>query len=186
VGIDYNRMFSEAKAELAKLQVIKQNLESELADVDSKIGAMTKTYNAIAPIVGQHPLPTIKDALIHAGIEALKAAGISIAVRSVVDSSPQEFFTAAMIRDRLAEKGWNWGEYVNPLATVHTVLVRLAESGAIKETMKDGKKAFHSSKRIEPLAAPIPTLRGLAPVPDLDAIGPPQSVQGLEQSKRKR
>jgi len=187
-------MFQDAKKELEALQTAKANLESQLDGLNSKIDAMTKTYNAIAPLVGQQPIPTFKDFSINAGIEVLRAAGISVAVHSVIESSPQEIFTAASVRDRLAQQGWNWGDYVNPLATVHTVLVRLAESGAIKETTKDGRRAFHSTNRLEPLARPLPRVRGLGigqiddlkPVPGQDAIRPLQSVQGLEQTRRKK
>jgi len=149
-------MFSQAKAELEKLQAAKHNLESQISDVNAQLDAMTKTYNAIAPLVNEQPIPTIADVAVSAGIEVLKAAGISVAVRSLLDMNVSEDFTAALVRDRLGEKGWDWEKYVNPLSTVHTVLVRLVESGAAKESAtKDGKKCFYSSRRISAKPEPI-------------------------------
>jgi hypothetical protein len=154
--IDYQRMFGQAAAELEKLQAAKHNLENQLSEVNAQIDAMTKTYNAIAPLVGEQVIPTIADIAVSAGIEVLKAAGISVAVRSLLDMHVSEDFTAAMVRDRLATKGWDWEKYVNPLSTVHTVLVRLAESGAAMEaTTKDGKKCFYSARRTSPKPEPI-------------------------------
>jgi hypothetical protein len=170
MSVDYNKMFQDAKAELESLQRIKANHESQLEEVNAKIDAMARTYNAIAPLVGEQPIPTLTDLIVNTRIELLKAAGISVAARSVIDSSPQEIFTPSMVRDQLAQKGWDWSGYANPLATVHTVLVRLAESKAIKDTTKDGRRAFHSVKRIEPIAPIRLTARGLG----IPAIGLPQ------------
>jgi hypothetical protein len=55
--------------------------------VNTKIEAMTKTYNAIAPLVGEPPIPSVADASSVPDIEALKAAGISVAVTFVLDSA---------------------------------------------------------------------------------------------------
>ena len=154
---DYKQMFDVAEAELQSLQVEKENLELKLADVKAKIEAMATTYNALAPLVGAQLLITPQNAADAARIEALKAAGISLAIRSILDKQLQQDFTAAMMRDRLAFEGWDWGPYANPLSTIHTTLMRLAESGAAKETTtKEGKKAFYSAKRVAVSKAPPP------------------------------
>ncbi len=141
-------MLAETKAQLDLLQKSKAQIESQLSSVRSQIDALTKTYNAIAPLVGVSPIPNLTAMILDAGLEALKAVGISAAVRSVLDSSPDENFTAATVRDRLATRGWVWGEYANPLATVHATLVRLAKSGFAKEDVTgEGKKCFSSAKR---------------------------------------
>jgi hypothetical protein len=152
MGLDYQKMFADAKGELEQLQAAKGNLEAKLAQVSTRVDAMTKAYNAIAPLVGEQPIPTLKDALITTGIEVLKAAGITVAVRWVLDSAPTEDFTASSVRDRLGTQGWDWGDsYANALPTIHTTLVRLVESGAAKETTtSEGKKAFYSAKRVLP------------------------------------
>jgi hypothetical protein len=147
-GLDYGKMFSDAQGELQQLQAAKTNLEEKLDEVVKKITAMTKTYNAIAPLVGKYCIPELSDPIVPPGIEALKAAGISVAVKAVLDQFPNENFTAATVRDRLGNKGWEWSNYSNPLSTVHTTLVRLVAGGVAKEGRdKDLKKFFYSATR---------------------------------------
>ena len=162
--LDYQRMLADTKTELQSLQTAKANLETQLTSVNARIDAMTKTYNAIAPLLGEQPIPGIMDTLINAGLEVLMTAGISVAVRSVLDAAPHESFTAAIMRDRLAAQGWDWGKYTNPLSTVHTVLVRLVESKAAKEgTTPEGTKCFYSAKVAvqPPLALKLTTAHSL-------------------------
>jgi hypothetical protein len=148
-GLDYKRMFTEAKTELESLHVQRANLDESLATVLAEIDVATKIYNTVAPIVGEPTIPSVKDTLLPAlSTEALKTAGISVAVRSILDYSPKDNFTAATVRDALASKGWDWDKYKNPLATVHTVLVRLVEQSKVKEaTTPEGKKCFYSANR---------------------------------------
>ncbi len=151
MALDYKELFAQVKAELQGIHKVEANLENALAVTASQREAMEKTYNAIAPLVGEEPLPTLKSFPNNADIEVLQAAGISVAVRALLDASPGEDFTAASVRDRLAEKGWVWENYKNPQATVYTTLVRLSagSTAAVRETTVDGKKAFYSTKRVE-------------------------------------
>jgi hypothetical protein len=161
-GLDYNKMFSEAQAELQHLQAAKTNLEEKLDEVVKKINAMTRTYNAIAPLVGKYCIPEISDRIVPPGIEALKAAGISVAVKAVLEQFPNENFTAATLRDRLGDKGWDWSIYSNPLSTVHTTLVRLVTAGVAKDGRdKDMKKFFYSATRqpVQPVSKVLPPPR---------------------------
>jgi len=151
-------MFADARAELQLRQAQKANVEALLGEINAKIEAMTKTYNAIAPLVDEQPISSVADAVLFPDIEALKAAGISVAAKFILDSAATENFTPAEVRDRLAKQGWDWGKYTNPLATVHTVLVRLAESKAVKEDRTpEGRKCFYSANRISRLAVPVLT-----------------------------
>lgn len=162
--LDYENMFAEARAELEKLHAQKAEQEAMLSDTSAKIDAMTKTYNAIAPIVGQQGLPDLLDSVLELSMDALKAAGISVAVRATLDKFSQEDFTAASLRDRLASLGWDWEKYKNALPTIHTTLVRLVDSGAaLPATTPDGKKAFYSSRRVAKKATPVG--HGLPPLP---------------------
>ena len=149
--IDYKQIFSAVKAELEGLQERKIVIETDLGDLNARVDAMTKTYNALAPLIGETPLPDPNDWLPEPGlnIETLKAAGITAAVRAVIEAVPCEHgvvkgMTAGMVRDRLQEIGWDWDRYTNPLATVNTVLKRLSDSGAIDldPKPKDGARTF--------------------------------------------
>ena len=158
--VDYKRMLEQAKGDLISLQAVKANLENKLNDVNAKIDAMTKTHNAIAPIVGEDPIPGSIESLVNTSVESIMSAGISAAVKSVLDIDPSESYTAAEMRDLLAGQGWKWEKYVNPHGTVYTTLIRLVQSKVAKAgdprpgTSGDGAKTFYSAKRDN--RAPIP------------------------------
>jgi hypothetical protein len=150
--LDYLRIFAEVKIELQSLQDKKVVLETELGDLNARVDAMTKTYNAIAPLVGEPTIPQEDDPFGQFGgmdPSTLRAAGITVAVRTVIESipriSPHKPMTAAMVRDQLQQMGWDWDKYTNPLATVHTVLKRLSDSGVIEvdARTKEGPMTFH-------------------------------------------
>jgi hypothetical protein len=197
--LDYKQMFGAAKDELKRLQEVKANIEEDLDLVNEKIDAMSKTYNAIAPLVGERPIPTVQDRYIPPDIDALKAAGISVAVRYVLDRSPDDDFTAATVRDFLRDNGWDWSNYKNPLSTVHTVLMRLVQSEVAKRGVKDGKRVFYSSNRQEPTSESGGSYQTLGnfsvdvtkafPLGGLGGLGQPVSLVdlmkfGTEQKKK--
>ncbi len=185
--LDYKQMFADARAELQHLQASKANVEELLGKINAKIEAMTKTYNAIAPLLDEQPIPSVADAVVFPDIEALKAAGISVAVKSVLDSATTENFTPAEVRDRLAKQGWDWGRYANPLATVHTVLVRLAESKAVKEDRTpEGRKCFYSANRIIPLAVPVLTVPGTETASKIAVFSQAKSIPPQDGVGRKK
>jgi len=150
---DYERLFNEVSAELEILKDRKAGLQAELVDLDAKMDAMTKSYNAIAPLVGKTPIPDPEERRWRDGIDidTLKAGGITTAVRYVIDATANtngKGMTATNVRDKLASLGWDWERYAKPLATVHKVLTRLAASGAIKEVADGGTKSFVSCTEI--------------------------------------
>jgi hypothetical protein len=153
--MDYRETFEKIGTELQIVQAEEANLETALQSVKARREALVKSYNAFAPLVGEQPIPGLMDKVIEIGSEVLKTLGISAAVRLALDENPGKDFTAANMRDHLAvTKSWDWTQYANPLATVHTVMTRLAESGIAKEGTKEGTKCFYSAKRKPKSAAP--------------------------------
>jgi hypothetical protein len=180
---NYKEMFEAAKDELKRLHEQRANVEAHLEQLNSKVEAMSKTYNAIAPLVGERSIPTVTDRFIPADIDALRVAGISVAVRYVLDNAPADDFTAALVRDVLRDKGWDWTNYVNPLSTVHTVLTRLVASDAAKRGVKNGKRTFFSTRR-----APAPDKTGESSMPfplgvyrGLGTMGDPTGVDAINE-----
>jgi hypothetical protein len=148
MSFDYQAMYEDAKAELARLQTFKANHETKLVEIDSQIEAATRIANAAAAVIGEQPVASIdSDWLANADAAALHAAGISVAAKAVIDSEPDADLTAPMVRDALQTRGWNWERYSNPLSTLHTVLKRLAESGVIN---RGGDGKYFSTKRRRP------------------------------------
>ena len=65
--------------------------------------------------------------------------GFTDSVRNVLRSRPEYFVTAIGVRDWLAKEGYNLSQYSNPLASIHTILRRLAKSKEVFTEVKDGE-----------------------------------------------
>jgi hypothetical protein len=130
MSIDYRSWYQNAKAELLKLQEEKAELGRALADHDRQIAALIQTMNAIAPLLGEEPLES-----------DTPPPGMTDSIRGIL-AEAKEPLSAAEIRDRLAAMGFDLNSYSNPLATIHTVLKRLVESGEAEMKEADGAKRF--------------------------------------------
>jgi hypothetical protein len=73
------------------------------------------------------------------GLEQLVAdpPGFTDSVRKVLRENPGHAATATAVRDMLAEAGFNLSAYSNPLASIHTILKRLAERGELTTSIKN-------------------------------------------------
>jgi hypothetical protein len=144
---DYKKMLFDAKAELEKLHTAKANIEDHLAQLNAKISALTQTVNVIAPLVGEPTIPMLDDQFAPLAFE--RAAGITMAVRTLFERYRDRAFTATNVREELEKHGWDWTNYVNPLSTIHTVLKRLEEAKTIKRDVPSrvlGQVTYCSTK----------------------------------------
>jgi hypothetical protein len=73
------------------------------------------------------------------GLEQLVAdpPGFTDSVRKVLRENPGHAATATAVRDMLAKAGFNLSAYSNPLASIHTILKRLAERGELTTSIKN-------------------------------------------------
>ena len=120
MSIDYKSWYENAKTELQKLQREQAELDLLRVERDKQIAALIKTMNAIAPLIGEEPMPAAD------GKEA-PTAGMTDCIRTIL-AQADEPLSAAEIRDRLSAMGFDMKSYSNALATVHTILRRLAEA----------------------------------------------------------
>ncbi len=58
-------------------------------------------------------------------------AGLTDAVRAVLHNAQGQWVTAALVRDRLIQWGYDLSGYKNPLGFIHTILQRLVQSGEV-------------------------------------------------------
>jgi hypothetical protein len=68
--------------------------------------------------------------------------GFTDSVRKVLRENPAHAVTATAVRDMLAEAGFNLSAYSNPLASIHTILKRLAERGELTTSTKNGQVSY--------------------------------------------
>lgn len=120
-------------------------LESLLKDqerIEERILSLRKTMNALAVLISQHE-GRDKDFMDYAGARLRDMVDSSVThdISRIINASADPL-TASEIRTELNELGGSLAEQSNPLATIHAVLNRLAESGRAQETLKNGKKAW--------------------------------------------
>lgn len=134
-----SRTFREAyEAAASELEALLKQQER----IEERILSLRKAMNALATLVSQHE-DKDKDFLDYATATLRKLIDTSLTqdIQRIISSSPQPL-TAIEIREQLKELGDTLAEQSNPMATIHAILNRLAESGRAKETVKNGKKAW--------------------------------------------
>jgi hypothetical protein len=132
-GLTMNPLIS-AQAEL-------ESLLKQKAEIERRIEAVTKSIAILKPVYGLDldPSRLLNLSVMMAGVEKM---GVTEAVQWALMASP-EGLTPTQVRDLLAEHGYPVrGE--NPMATVHTVLKRLAgrPDGSVVAEAASGKTVY--------------------------------------------
>lgn len=132
MSVDFPSWYENAKAELEKLRGEQEQLERELEDREQRMAVLERTVNFLAPLVGEVPERAAPEGT---------NAGMTDSIREILRKSPEPL-TASEIRDALERLGFDMKSYSNPLATIHTVLRRLAEADEVETTheMAPGKR----------------------------------------------
>ena len=139
MALDYKSWYADARTEFDNLQTQRAQLKNNLDECDKQIAALVQTINAIAPLVGEEPVaaPATEE-------PDAPPAGITDSIRTIL-AEAREPLSASEIRERLETMGFDMKSYSNPLATVHTVLRRLTESGEADAKEQDGVKKFEGT-----------------------------------------
>jgi len=130
MSVNFQSWYENAKAELEKLEGEKAELEAALEAREKQIAALERTVNFLAPMVGQEAVPV-----------AAESTGMTGSIREILKKSPEPL-TASEIRDGLEKLGFDMKSYSNPLATIHTVLRRLAEAEEVETTHASPGKRY--------------------------------------------
>jgi hypothetical protein len=72
--------------------------------------------------------------------------GFTESVRNVLRNVPSQALTAKKVRDLLRSAGFDLSSYTNPLASIHTILKRLAERGEVEVSESSGEVRYRWSK----------------------------------------
>lgn len=97
-------------------------LENALAEREillRKLQAIDASIELLRPVYG--------DTLPEAEIDVSR--GLTHAVRGIMQHSSGKLWSPTEMRDRLLRNGYDFGLQANPLASIHTVLKRIAASG---------------------------------------------------------
>jgi hypothetical protein len=133
----------------------RQALDDYVAQLRSAIAERSKLSQRIKRIEGaaRGILATTEDEgeiSTYQGLldEVIEPTGFTDAIRKVLQSAEGTALTPMEIRDLLPKVGFPLSGYSNPLASVHTILKRLAKSEPIynvEAVIKDGKPAYRAS-----------------------------------------
>ncbi len=115
-----------------------ETLTTQRAELDSRLAQVTESIGTLTRLCGL--TPTVAYGLTDACRTALRCAGAPM--------------TPIEIRDRLRSTGFDLSRYANPLAAIHTVLKRLAESGeaASRQAPRSQRVAFEFRTPVRPAA----------------------------------
>jgi len=72
--------------------------------------------------------------------------GFTDSVRNVLRNVPSQALTAKKVRDLLRCAGFDLSSYTNPMASIHTILKRLAERGEVEVSESSGEIRYRWSK----------------------------------------
>jgi hypothetical protein len=137
---DYRKAYETATGELEKLLGEQEKLEK-------RVLALRKTLNVLSTLCQQEGMDTTDLDRRYARMMEIVESTLTKDILQIVRNSAVGI-TAAEIREELIKLGGSLAEHSNPLATIHAVLNRLTESGRVKETLKNGKKAWTQRLRV--------------------------------------
>jgi hypothetical protein len=127
---DYAKMHSELASKVRELEEERADLEGKLGDIGKEIESIRRTLAHLSPLAGYSGL-FAKD---------LSDFGITDAVRSVLQR--KEKMSAAAVRKKMQERGFDFSKYSAPDATVRTILNRLVEAEKAEMEKEDWKTFY--------------------------------------------
>ena len=134
------------RARLGKLVAKREKLNQEISRVSDLV------------IANANFLPEEEKADQLEQLEQLVAEppGFTESVRNILKANAIRPATALQVREMMAKAGFNLRAYSNPLASIHTILKRLAERDEVTTSMNDGQTYYRwkaSGERRGPDAA---------------------------------
>jgi hypothetical protein len=137
---DYRKTYEVAAAELESLLIEQERIEE-------RIFSLRKTLNVLSELIQQQEGSTDFTDRESAKLRKLFDTSITSDIEKVVSLASQPL-TTSEIREELNKLGSLALSHSNPLATINAILNRLNESGRVKETVKNGRKAWERVPRL--------------------------------------
>ena len=131
---NYSRMLYEAKQDLARHLVKRQNLDQKIARLQALVGDL------------QNLCAEQNRKQFEAGIDRVIKADLKTGITESVRVILQENFfpmTASDLKAKIEARKINLARYANPLAVIHTVLKRLVKNREVRiAPQAKGKKSY--------------------------------------------
>jgi hypothetical protein len=129
--IDYALVLEQAKVDLLQQQGKLGECLREQESLEARILGLRQTVVALSKMLGQQ-------------FDEEEALGLTDAIRDAFRASIGRSVTALEVRGILEDLGYDISKYGNFMASIHSVLKRLAAKGEIREAgrREDGKVVY--------------------------------------------
>src|SRR5438445_1512333 len=131
----YKLTRDRAKHELQDQLRRRVKLDQDLETVNTRIAELTQAVQALDLLVGDASTSDTKLML------EIASLPLSEAVKELLRRSDSHLTALEISRD-LRRLGFRESEYINPQASIHTMLKRLVANGQADTILKDGKIAY--------------------------------------------
>jgi len=138
----YGLALNQAIADLEKALAKRDDLDSEREQAETLVDNLRYAIFGLATLAGQdaktfqqkHPdlFPELID----------PDTGLTDAVRQVLESARRDWYSAVKMRDTLNERQYDLSAYKNVLASLHTILKRLADNDEVYVNTRGGKTLY--------------------------------------------
>jgi len=145
----YKATLKSLKADLAKLEPQEAELTDSLLQLRKRKAELEAAIRSFARLCGERLPAVSKDPT---GLAA--EMGLTDAVRAVLKGVFPERLTPLEIRARLISAGYS-RQHTNLMASIHTTLRRLENSGEINPDKKGKKTAYQWNAAIDELMKPV-------------------------------
>lgn len=126
-----------AQEQLEALRVRLDSLDAEREEIVNEIVQFEEAIKSLTPLTSERSLEKINAFLIENATEL----NLADACREVLKKNDR-YMTPIEIRNTLDASNFDLTNYSNPLASIHGVLKRMAESGEIEKHEKDGTTLY--------------------------------------------
>jgi hypothetical protein len=171
-GTDYKKVFQDLKDELEALLEQQEKTEKRIMQVKQSIVA-------IAPLAEEDDFVKQMAAVITTQM------GITDSCRETLKTAGRPL-TPIQVREELKKSGMDIKGYTNILASIHSVLKRLLESGEAKSgTNAEGDTTYEwkrATVRHRHIGLVVPPPRVQQPIPKLPRLEPPPGYSSKDKS----
>jgi hypothetical protein len=133
----WTEALSTAKERLEALRIRLDAIDAEREEIVNEVVQMEQLVKSLTPLTTDSPLDKVNTTLIK------NAANLNLAdaCRRVLAENDR-YMTPIEIRNTLVASEFDLSNYSNPLASIHGVLKRIAESGDIEKHDKGGTTLY--------------------------------------------
>lgn len=181
----YKQTFDTAIKELSDLMEEREELDTRREELNARIAQVRRGVLALSPLVGEEP-QGVENKYPHLFPDLITPdTGLTDAVREVLKSHGT-FLTPINVRRGLQGIGFITDKYKNILASIHTILKRLAEAGEVEtDTSGDGTAYKWKKKTVKiPNQGIGDSEKVVRTVPPLRPVNPSRSLLNYKGDKK--